>query len=53
LGSDQRVWLNDQDITEVIRSPRVAGIVSKVAAIKAVREVSVYGKLVTVLRRLS
>ncbi|MFN5652224.1 MAG: (d)CMP kinase, partial [Flavobacteriia bacterium] len=23
LGSDQRVWLNNQDITEVIRSPRV------------------------------
>jgi cytidylate kinase len=48
LGSDQRVWLNDQDITEVIRSPRVAGIVSKVAAIKAVRV-----KLVELQRQMS
>ena len=48
LGSDQRVWLNNQDITEVIRSPRVAGIVSKVAAIKAVRV-----KLVELQRQMS
>lgn len=48
LGSDQRVWLNDQDITEFIRSPRVAGIVSKVAAIKAVRV-----KLVELQRQMS
>ncbi|MEY4804747.1 MAG: hypothetical protein RL331_1266 [Bacteroidota bacterium] len=37
LSPDQKVWLNNQDITEVIRSPKVAGVVSKVAAIKAVR----------------
>jgi len=48
LGSDQRVWLNNQDITEVILSPRVAGIVSKVAAIKAVRV-----KLVELQRQMS
>jgi cytidylate kinase len=48
LGSDQTVWLNDQNITEVIRSPRVAGIVSKVAAIKEVRV-----KLVELQRQMS
>ena len=31
LGTDQKVWLNDKDVTKVIRSPRVASIVSKVA----------------------
>ena len=48
LSSDQKVWLNNQDITEVIRSPKVAGIVSKVAAIKAVRT-----KLVELQRQMS
>ncbi|MFM6945928.1 MAG: (d)CMP kinase [Flavobacteriales bacterium] len=38
ISSDQKVYLNRQDITEVIRSPRVAAIVSKVAAIKLVRQ---------------
>jgi cytidylate kinase len=48
LDSDQKVWLNNQDITEVIRSPRVAAIVSKVAAIKEVRV-----KLVELQRQMS
>lgn len=48
LSSDQKVWLNNQDITEVIRSPKVAGVVSKVAAIKAVRT-----KLVELQRQMS
>jgi cytidylate kinase len=48
LGTDQKVWLNDKDVTEVIRSPRVASIVSKVATIKAVRE-----QLVRLQRQMS
>ena len=48
LSPDQKVWLNNQDITEVIRSPKVAGVVSKVAAIKAVRI-----KLVELQRQMS
>jgi len=48
LSSDQKVWLNNQDITEVIRSPKVTGVVSKVAAIKAVRT-----KLVELQRQMS
>jgi cytidylate kinase len=48
LSPDQKVWLNNQDITEVIRSPKVAGVVSKVAAIKAVRT-----KLVELQRQMS
>jgi cytidylate kinase len=48
LGTDQKVWLNDKDVTEVIRSPRVASIVSKVATIKAVRE-----QLVLLQRQMS
>jgi cytidylate kinase len=48
LSPDQKVWLNNQDITEVIRSPKVAGVVSKVAAIKAVRT-----KLVELQRKMS
>ncbi|MEY5001284.1 MAG: hypothetical protein RLZZ211_1320 [Bacteroidota bacterium] len=48
LDSDQKVWLNNQDITEVIRSPKVAAIVSKVAAIKEVRV-----KLVELQRQMS
>ena len=48
LCPDQKVWLNNQDITEVIRSPKVAGVVSKVAAIKAVRT-----KLVELQRQMS
>lgn len=38
IRSDQKVFLNQVDITEAIRTPRVAGIVSKIAAIKAVRQ---------------
>lgn len=48
LSPDQKVWLNNKDITEVIRSPKVAGVVSKVAAIKAVRT-----KLVELQRQMS
>lgn len=48
LSSDQKVWLNNQDITEVIRSPKVAAIVSSVAAIKEVRV-----KLVELQRQMS
>jgi cytidylate kinase len=48
LDSDQKVWLNNQDITEVIRSPKVAAIVSSVAAIKEVRV-----KLVELQRQMS
>ena len=48
LSPDQKVWLNNQDITEVIRLPKVAGVVSKVAAIKAVRT-----KLVELQRQMS
>ncbi|MEY4286422.1 MAG: hypothetical protein RL511_495 [Bacteroidota bacterium] len=48
LDTDQKVWLNNQDITEVIRSPKVAAIVSKVAAIKEVRV-----KLVELQRQMS
>ncbi|MDP4596356.1 MAG: (d)CMP kinase [Crocinitomicaceae bacterium] len=48
LSPDQKVWLNNQDITEVIRSPKVARVVSKVAAIKAVRT-----KLVELQRQMS
>jgi cytidylate kinase len=48
IDSDQKVWLNNQDITEVIRSPKVAAIVSKVAAIKEVRI-----KLVDLQRQMS
>jgi len=38
ISTDQKVFLNQQDITEVIRTPRVAAIVSKIAAIKVVRQ---------------
>lgn len=38
ISSDQKVFLNQEDITEAIRTPRVAGIVSKIAAIKVVRQ---------------
>lgn len=48
LGQDQRVWLNEKDITDVIRSPKVAAIVSRVAAIKEVRV-----KLVELQRHMS
>ena len=48
LSPDQKVWLNNQDITEIIRSPKVARVVSKVAAIKAVRT-----KLVELQRQMS
>jgi len=48
LGTDQKVWLNDKDVTKVIRSPRVASIVSKVATIKVVRE-----QLVLLQRQMS
>ena len=37
LSPDQKVWLNQVDVTEEIRTPKVASIVSKIAAIKAVR----------------
>jgi cytidylate kinase len=48
LSSDQKVWLNKQDITEVIRTPKVAAIVSSVAAVKEVR-----AKLVELQRQMS
>jgi cytidylate kinase len=48
LSPDQKVRLNNKDITEVIRSPKVAGVVSKVAAIKGVRT-----KLVELQRQMS
>jgi cytidylate kinase len=48
LSSDQKVWLNNQDITEVIRAPKVAAIVSSVAAVKEVR-----AKLVELQRQMS
>jgi cytidylate kinase len=38
IRSDQKVFLNQVDITEAIRTSRVAGIVSKIAAIKVVRQ---------------
>jgi cytidylate kinase len=37
FSPDQKVWLNQVDVTEEIRTPKVAGIVSKIAAIKTVR----------------
>jgi len=37
LSADQKVWLNETDVTEEIRTPKVAGIVSKIASIKSVR----------------
>jgi cytidylate kinase len=37
LSPDQKVWLNRVDVTEEIRTPKVASIVSKIAAVKAVR----------------
>jgi cytidylate kinase len=48
LGQDQRVWLNKKDITDVIRSPKVAAIVSTIAAVKEVRV-----KLVELQRQMS
>ena len=38
ISSDQKIFLNQKDISEAIRTPRVAGIVSKIAAIKLVRQ---------------
>jgi cytidylate kinase len=38
ISSDQKVFLNQADITETIRTPKVAAIVSKIAAIKVVRQ---------------
>ena len=38
ISTDQKVFLNQADITEAIRTPRVAAIVSKIAAIKVVRQ---------------
>jgi len=38
ISADQKVFLNQADITEAIRTPRVAAIVSKIAAIKVVRQ---------------
>lgn len=38
ISSDQKVFLNQADITEAIRTPKVAAIVSKIAAIKVVRQ---------------
>jgi cytidylate kinase len=37
LSTDQKVWLNQIDVTHEIRTPKVVGIVSKIAAIKEVR----------------
>jgi cytidylate kinase len=37
LSPDQKVWLNRVDVTEEIRTPKVASIVSIIAAVKAVR----------------
>ncbi len=37
MTSDQKIFLNEQDITDAIRTPRVAAVVSQVAALKAVR----------------
>lgn len=37
LSADQKVWLNQVDVTDEIRSPKVAGIVSKIASVKEVR----------------
>jgi cytidylate kinase len=48
FGIDQQVLLNNSDITEVIRLPKVAAIVSSVAAIKEVRN-----KLVELQRQMS
>ena len=38
ISTDQKVFLNQADITEAIRTPKVAAIVSKIAAIKVVRQ---------------
>lgn len=38
ISTDQKVFLNQADITEAIRTPKVAAIVSKIAAIKEVRQ---------------
>jgi cytidylate kinase len=37
MTPDQKIFLNAQDITDAIRTPRVAAVVSQVAALKAVR----------------
>jgi cytidylate kinase len=37
MTSDQKIFLNEQEITDAIRTPRVAAVVSQVAALKAVR----------------
>lgn len=37
MSPEQKIYLNKQDITEAIRTPRVANVVSQVASIKAVR----------------
>jgi cytidylate kinase len=37
LSPNQKVWLNRVDVTEEIRTPKVASIVSIIAAVKAVR----------------
>lgn len=37
MTPDQRIFLNKQDITDAIRTPRVANVVSQVATIKSVR----------------
>jgi cytidylate kinase len=37
MSPEQKIYLNKQDITDAIRTPRVANVVSQVASIKAVR----------------
>ena len=37
MTPDQKIFLNELDITDAIRTPRVAAVVSQVAAVKAVR----------------
>jgi len=37
MTPDQKIFLNEQEITDAIRTPRVAAVVSQVAALKAVR----------------
>ena len=47
MSPEQKIYLNKQDITAAIRTPRVANVVSQVASIKSVRS-----KLVEIQRQM-
>lgn len=47
MTPDQKIYLNDRDVTDALRLPRVADVVSQVAAIKTIRH-----KLVALQRQM-